>query len=418
MGQLATAKMTGLTLAGLVCALALAMAVAFLAFGMPGNDVAYIALYLLISGSLSLALGLGASRLGLRSGLGIRGKVILAGAIGSVVALVNVVVTALVMFLSPHDLALLAVLLLFSLVISLIFSYVVARGITSSIERLALGAQNLAEGDLSTRLEVTSDDEIGELASVMNTMADELEQAFRRQRELQQARKDLIASVSHDLRTPLASLRAMVEAISDGVVSDEQTIQTYCSNIRSEVAHLSTLIDDLFELSQLDSGTLELHLQPSSVEEMLNTVLEGMKAQADGQALKLSHSLGRDLEPVMVDPHKIQRVLYNLVQNAIRHTPSDGTISVEAQDLGQEVQIDVVDSGQGINQDDVNKVFDRFYRGEKSRSREFGGAGLGLAIAKGIVEAHGGRIWVDSQPGEGSRFSFSLPKASAASGLS
>ena len=236
--------------------------------------------------------------------------------------------------------------------------------------------------------------------------------------ELEQARKDLIASVSHDLRTPLASMRAMVEAISDGVVSDELTIRNYCSNIRSEVEHLSTLIDDLFELSRLDSGTLDLHLQPSSVEEMLSSVLESMKAQAEAQVLKLSHSLDGPLEPVMADPHKIQRVLYNLVQNAIRHTPADGTISVEAQDLGEQVQINVVDSGQGIVQDDVDKVFDRFYRGEKSRSREFGGAGLGLAIAKGIVEAHGGRIWVDSQPGAGSRFSFSLPKASAASGVS
>ncbi|MDA0770108.1 MAG: ATP-binding protein [Chloroflexi bacterium] len=412
MGQIATAKNSGLALAGLVCALAVAMAVAFLAFRMPGKDVAYIALYLLISGAISLALGFGASQLGLRSRLGIRGKVVLAGVVGSVVALVNIIVTALLMFLSPHDLALLTVLLLFSLVVSLMFAYVVARSITLSIEGLALGAQNLAEGDLTTRLEASSDDEVGELARVMNTMAEELEQAFRRQRELEQARKDLIASVSHDLRTPLASMRAMVEAISDGVVSDELTIRNYCSNIRSEVEHLSKLIDDLFELSRLDSGTLDLHLQPSSVEEMLSSVLDSMKAQAEAQVLKLSHSLNGSLEPVMADPHQIQRVLYNLVQNAIRHTPADGTISVEAQDLGEEVQINVVDSGQGIVEDDVNKVFDRFYRGEKSRSREFGGAGLGLAIAKGIVEAHGGRIWVDSQPGAGSRFSFSLPKAS------
>lgn len=413
MGRIAKAKTTGLALAGLVSALAVAMALAFLVFGMPGKDIAAIAFYLLISGSISLALGFAAAQLGLRSRLGIRGKMVLAGVVGSVVALVNVVVTALLMFLSPHDLTLLAVLLLFSLVISLIFSYVVAGSITSSIERLALGAQNLAEGDLSTRLDTGSNDEVGALARVMNTMAEELEKAFRRQRELQQARKDLIASVSHDLRTPLASMRAMVEAISDGVVSDEYTIQAYCSNIRSEVEHLSTLIDDLFELSQLDSGTLELRLQPSSVEEMLSSALDSMRAQAEGKVLKLSHTLNGHIEPVMADPHKIQRVLYNLVQNAIRHTPADGTISVEAQDVGEEVQIDVVDSGQGIVQADVDKVFDRFYRGEKSRSREFGGAGLGLAIAKGIVEAHGGRIWVESQPGVGSRFSFSLPKASA-----
>jgi len=416
--RMTTAKNKGLALAGLVCALTVAMAVAFLVFGMPGKDVAYIALYLLLSGSISLALGFGASQLGLRSRLGIRGKVVVAGSVGSVVALVNVIVTALLMFLSPHDLALLAVLLLFSLVLSLIFTYVIAKNITSSIEKLAAGAQFLAEGDLSTRLDASSNDEVGALAGAMNTMAEELEQAFRRQRELQQARKDLIASVSHDLRTPLASMSAMVEAISDGVVSDEKTIQAYCTNISSEVEHLSLLIDDLFELSRLDSGTLELQLQPSSVEEMLSSVLESMKAQTDGHTLTLNNTSNIKVDPVMVDPHKIQRVLYNLVQNAIRHTPSDGTISLEIQDAGPDVQIDVVDSGQGIAHEDKDQVFDRFYRGEKSRSREFGGAGLGLAIAKGIVEAHGGRIWVNSQPGVGSRFSFSLPKAPAITSLS
>ena len=226
---------------------------------------------------------------------------------------------------------------------------------------------------------------------------------------MQQARKDLIASVSHDLRTPLASMRAMVEAISDGVVSDEKTIQAYCTNISSEVEHLSLLIDDLFELSRLDSGTLELQLQPSSVEEMLSSVLESMMAQTDEHTLTLNNSSNIKVDPVMVDPHKIQRVLYNLAQNAIRHTPSDGTISLEIQDAGSDVQIDVAHSGPGIAQEDKDQVFDRFYRGEKSRSREFGGAGLGLAIAKGIREAHGGRIWVESELGQGANFRFTLP---------
>lgn len=405
-------RLGGVALAVIVGALAVALAVAFLAFDMGGRDIGLISLYLLLSGSLSLAMGFAASQLGLRSSLGIRHKMALAGAVGSVIALVNVTVTALLMFLSSHDLALLVVLLLFSLVVSLFFSFAVARSITASIESLTQGAQLLAEGDLSTRIDASSDDEVGKLAKTLNTMAEELEQAFRRQRELEQARKDLIGSVSHDLRTPLASMRAMVEAISDGVVSDEETIQRYCANIRQEVGHLSTLIDDLFELSRLDSGTLELNLEPSSLDEILANVLESMRAQAASHALHLQSRLNGSLEPVMVDSHKIQRVLYNLVQNAIRHTPADGTIIMEAQDIGPMVQIDIADTGQGIPPEDLNRIFDRFYRGEKSRSREFGGAGLGLAIARGIVEAHGGRIWVESSPGAGSRFSFCLPKAS------
>ncbi len=401
------------TLIAIVAGLALALALAFLAFGMSSRDAGLISLYLVISSTVSLLLGFGASRLALRSRLGIRKRVAIAGAIGSVIALVNVTITALLMFLSPHDLALLAVLLVFSLTVSTFFSFAVARSITSSVESLKEGAMRLASGDLSARLSATSNDEVADLAYVINTMADKLEQAFHRQRDLEQARKDLIASVSHDLRTPLASMRAMVEAISDGVVSDTETIQQYCSNIKHEVEHLSTLIDDLFELSRLDSGTLELQLQPSSVDDMLSTVLIGMQAEAATHSLEFRSELNDELEPVMADSHKIQRVLYNLAQNAIRNTPADGTILMEASDIGEMIRIDVADTGQGIAEEDLEKVFDRFYRGEKSRSREHGGAGLGLAIAKGIVEAHGGRIWVESALGAGSRFSFSLPKANA-----
>ena len=219
-------KNGGLTLSAIVGALALALSVAFLAFGMSGRDIGVVTGYLVLSGSVSLVLGIAASHIGLHGRFGIRYKMALASAIGSVVALANVLVTALMMFISSHDLTLLIVLLLFSLVISLFFSFAVSRRITSSIEALTRSAEQLAEGDLSIRLDASSDDEVGHLAKVLNKMAEELEKAFRRQMELEQARKDLIASVSHDLRTPLASMRAMIEAISDGVVSDQETIQS------------------------------------------------------------------------------------------------------------------------------------------------------------------------------------------------
>ena len=171
-------------LATIAGGLAIALAVAFLAFEMRGRDLGFIALYLLLSGAVSLVLGFAVSRFGLRSNLGIRHKTAIAGAAGSVIALVNVTVTALLMFISPHDVAVLVVLLLFSLTISLFFSFAVSRRITSSIESLTQGAHLMAEGDLSARLDVTSSDEVGELAQVMNKMASELEQAFRRQREM------------------------------------------------------------------------------------------------------------------------------------------------------------------------------------------------------------------------------------------
>ena len=339
-----------------------------------------------------------------------RGALALGAIVGTLGIAIAVMVTALLMFLSKHDLSLLIVLLVYSLTISLLFAFFLAGPITASIQALRQGAQRLAEGDLSTRLEVTSRDEIADLAGVLNTMAEELDNAFRRQQDLEQARKDLIASLSHDLRTPLSSMRAMVEAITDDVVSDRATLQRYFSNLNREVEHVSALIDDLFEISRLDTGTLELQLQPSSVGEILANVMDGMEAQAHVKALNLWSELEGELGQVVVDPHKIQRVLYNLIQNAIRHTPADGTIVVKAQDRGSMVQIDVTDTGQGISKEEQGRVFERLYRGEKSRSREYGGSGLGLAIAKGIVEAHGGDIWVESSVGIGSRFSFSLPR--------
>ena len=400
-----------ITLPAMAAAMAVALGVAFVVFGMGGRDTGLIGLYLLISGSVSLALVMVALRLGLRSGLGIRHKVALAGTIGSLVALVNVLVTAVSMFLSSHDLSLLIVISLFSLLISLSVSYVVARGIASSVEQLTEGALALAEGDLSVRLNGSTKDEVAGLARALNTMAQELERSFRRQAELEQARNDLVASVSHDLRTPLASMRAMVEAIGDGVVTDQPTVRRYCKSLEGEVERLSQLIDDLFELSRLDSGSRSLRLVPNSVDEILSMTLDSMKAQAEGQELDLRARLETEAGSVMADTHMIQRALCNLIQNAIRHTPPDGTILVEAHDQGQMVRIDVIDTGQGIPAPEIEKVFDRFYRGEKSRSREFGGAGLGLAIAKGIVEAHGGKIWVESGIGAGSRFSFSLPRS-------
>lgn len=410
MYNLAGTKRGSLFLGAIIGALGIALTVAFLFFGIKGRDLGLVALYLFLSGSISLAFGLVAIHIGTKSSLSIRYKMAAAGVAGSVVALVNVMVTAMLMFLSRHDLTLLMVLLVFSLTISLFFAFLLAGPITSSIQALRIGAQRLAEGDLSTRLEVTSRDDIADLAVALNTMAEELDNAFRRQRDMEQARKDLIASLSHDLRTPLTSMRAMVEAITDDVVSDRATLQRYFSNLNREVEHISALIDDLFEISRLDTGTIELQLRPSSVGEILANALDSMEAQAHMKALNLRSELEGELGQVVVDPHKIQRVLYNLIQNAIRHTPADGTIVVKAQDLGSSVQIDVTDTGQGISQEELDKVFDRLYRGEKSRSREYGGSGLGLAIAKGIVEAHGGDIWVESSLGTGSRFSFSLPR--------
>jgi len=244
-------------------------------------------------------------------------------------------------------------------------------------------------------------------------MSERLEASDRMRREMETARRHLFAAISHDLRTPLASIRAMVEAIDDGVVTDTETTQRYVRNVLGEVHRLSGLIDDLFELSRLDAGALTLHLEPGSLHDLVSDTLEAIQAQAAEKRLRLRGAVAEDLPPVLMDTARIQRVLSNLIHNAIRHTPPDGTILLEAAEEQATVRVDVVDSGEGVAPEDLPHIFERFYRGEKSRVRGQGGTGLGLAIARGLVEAHGGRIWAQSVPGQGARFSFVLPKATA-----
>jgi signal transduction histidine kinase len=334
--------------------------------------------------------------------------------VGVAVVGVNVIYTAANMFLSrEHDLPLLIVLLLFSAVISLFFAVFLAQSMVSRLRELLAVSKKVAEGDLTARIVMSSGDEIGKLGAEFNSMVEQLQVGQEQRARLEASRRDLIAAVSHDLRTPLASMRAMVEALNDGVVSDPETVSRYLHTIQGETQHLTSLIDDLFELSQIDAGALRLHLEPTSIEDLVSDALESMKAQADKKKVRL-HGQVEGVPPrVPLDATRMQRVLYNLIQNAIRHTPSDGTVTLTVRGAPEGVELTVADSGEGIPASDLPHVFDRFYRGERARTRDKGepgaGAGLGLAIARGIVEAHGGTISAASQPGAGAAFSVMLP---------
>jgi signal transduction histidine kinase len=265
----------------------------------------------------------------------------------------------------------------------------------------------MAGGDLTARVPGGGLGELGALERAFNAMARQLEEATRQRAELEHARRDLVAAVSHDLRTPLASLRALVEALDDGVVNDPAEVRRYYTLLKGEVERFSVLIDDLFELARLESGALRLDLAPSPVQDLISEALERMAAQADRKGLRLAGEVVGDPPPVLVDSQQFARVLLNLVQNAIRHTPADGSVTVRAVPEGPLVRLEVQDTGEGIPPEELPRVFERFYRGDPARSRE-AGSGLGLAIARGIVEAHGGRLWVESEPGRGSRFACTL----------
>ncbi len=416
-------RVMGLAIVGLVVAMIAAVLVAAATFGMPllplPKDLQDLTSFLSVSGLVSVVLG----GIGFRLGLGTRIPSLaitmaLVYLVGAVIVGINVFYTSLNMFLNKeHDLPLLTILLVFSAIISLFFAFFLSQSMVSRLKDLLSLSRSVAAGDLSARVPVRSRDEIGQLTAEFNSMVEQLEHARAEKERLEASRRELIAAVSHDLRTPLASMRAMVEALNDGVVSDTETITRYLSNIQNETKHLSTLIDDLFELSQIDAGVLKLHLEPTSIEDLVSDTLESMTAQAEKKKIRLHGQVEGTPVRVPLDAPRMQRVLYNLIQNAIRHTPADGTVTLTVRGQSDRIELLVADSGEGIAPSDLPHIFERFYRGEPARTRanraDATGAGLGLAISRGIVEAHGGTITAVSGPGEGATFHVVLPSTSA-----
>ncbi|HLE04950.1 MAG TPA: HAMP domain-containing sensor histidine kinase, partial [Anaerolineales bacterium] len=225
---------------------------------------------------------------------------------------------------------------------------------------------------------------------------------------------DFIAAASHDLRTPLTSLRAMLDAIADGVVEQPDE---YIQRSLRVIAQLTSLTDDLVELARLDSGGAPLQRSLGSIGQIVTAAVEGAALRAKVKGVRLTGSVSPNEAPLPIAEEAITRVMQNLLDNAIRHTGEGGEVQVEVRERNGMVEVSVQDTGEGILPEHLPHVFERFYRGEKSRSREgmeTGGVGLGLAIAKELVEAHGGRIWAESSPSRGTRISFALPKDGAA----
>ncbi|HEX5836253.1 MAG TPA: ATP-binding protein, partial [Anaerolineales bacterium] len=207
----------------------------------------------------------------------------------------------------------------------------------------------------------------------------------------------------------LTSMRAILEALADGVVDEPEMVRRYLNTAQKDVMSLSALIDDLFQMSQLDAGGFPLNLARSSLGDLVSDTIESFSELAYRESVKLQGSVDAGVDPVDMDTQAIGRVLNNLISNALRHTTAGGEIMVHARRTGQGVEVSVRDSGEGIQAEDLPHIFERFYRGEKSRNRGTGGAGLGLAIARGIVRAHGGDIRVESDIGKGTVFIFTIP---------
>jgi signal transduction histidine kinase len=373
-------------------------------------DLGLMALFLTITSLITLLAGYMAYRLGwISRAPSLRWALLATYILSSVLTFLNVWLTARLMFVSQHDLVLATILLLFATGIAVALGSFFSATLGKRIYALNQTVRDISEKGLDVRAEVDGRDEIAELASAFNEMASQLEIAARRQQELEKYRRDLFAWVSHDLQTPLASMRAIIEALADDIVKDPQSRNRYLLTAKREIQALSELIDDLFQLAQLDAGGIELFREANSLSDLISDTVESFSAIASEKKIALSGEVVRDVDPVLMDANRIGRVLDNLVSNAMRHTTSGGSISITAQRADNNIVVEVRDTGEGLDPKDIPHLFDRFYRGDKSRNRATGGVGLGLAIAKGFVEAHHGTILAEAAPDGGARFIFTLP---------
>jgi len=377
----------------------------------PMKELGLMALYLSVTALVSALVGYVAYRLGwINFSPALRWTLLGGYALASVLTFFNVWFSAQMMFASEHDLLLAIVLLVFAGGMAMVLGYFLSSTVTERIHLLKAASEQLAQGDLQARVSVSGRDEVATLATTFNRMAAQLQTADQKQRELESLRRDLIAWVSHDLQTPLTSIRAILEAISDGVVEDPDTVKRYLNTAQRDVQNLSALIDDLFQMAQLDAGGFPLNSVEASLSDLLSDTLESFTQLARQSEITLEGEVDSDVDPVCMDTQAIGRVLNNLLGNALRHTPPQGHVRVRVHRSAGGVEVTVSDTGAGIRAEDLPHIFERFYRGDASRSRSRGaGAGLGLAIARGIVQAHGGEIRVESQNGKGTQFTFMIP---------
>jgi signal transduction histidine kinase len=395
--------------------LALAIFAASL-FGVPSADLRPVAVLLGVAGGGSGLLALVLIRPAVLGRLGgVRAQLVGAGLIGSLLLLGMMLAGARAMFISGHDLSLLLTMLTFAAALSVGFGLLYAMPLSSRIERVRAGTERIAGGQLGSEVRVEGHDEVAGLADDFNRMARALEEAAEREREMEQARRDLVAAVSHDLRTPLASTRALIEALADGIAADPQAERRYLSSASRELEYLSRLVDDLFELARIEAGLLQLTLEEASLHDMISDTISSFQPQAEQKGVRLAGEIIDEVDPVLANPPRLQRVLHNLVSNALRHTPADGAVTLRASLEGEDARVEVSDTGEGITTEDLPRVFERSFRDEQPRTRaekdDAPGAGLGLAIARGLVEAHGGTMDVESDLGRGSRFYFTLKRA-------
>jgi signal transduction histidine kinase len=368
-----------------------------------GPELGAVARALVPAALVTVVIAIAAARLLSRASL--RARFVGVAAVAASVAVGNVLLLAQRMFVSHHDAALIAVVMLFAVSAGVVAALVVAQRSASALRSVSVTADRLGDGDMSARTgNLDAGPELDGLARTLDVMADRLETSRAMTERAEATRRDLITAVSHDLRTPMASLRAMIEAVDDGVVQDTPTLRRYVEEMRRSVEQLVLMVDDLFELVQLEAGAIINEANRIALREAVDSAISAVEVSARDKSVALITDLTNAAD-APCSP-RLVRVLQNLLSNAVRHTPADGTITLEARRRGGTLAVVVEDTGRGIEPQDLIRVFEPFYRGDPARTGP--GAGLGLAIAKRIVEGLGGEIGA-AAGGSGARFELSVP---------
>lgn len=395
----AVATVVCVALAGALAALGVGAAL-----GMSRSDLGNLVPPLAASMAVTVGTALAARVVLARASL--RYRFLAVALLGAGLALADLAVLAHLMLVSDHDVALVMLLVVFTAGTAVALALVLAGRSTRAVERLVQGATRLGAGELDARIgELDGGPELDALARTLDEAGARLGVARERELQAEQMRRDLITAVSHDLRTPLASLRAMVEAMDDGVVDDPVTVRRYAGEMRRSVEQLVVMVDDLFELTQLDAGAIQAETARASLDDVVRSALAAVESTAELKGLEIVADL-HDAVGATCSP-RLVRVLQNLLVNAVRHTPPDGTVTIHAVRDDRGLVVAVEDTGEGIAAEDLGHVFEPFYRGDPARQGP--GAGLGLALADRIVRAMGGSIAAESRPAAGARFAIEIP---------
>lgn len=388
-------------LAGAAAGVGVAAVIGLVFLGAHGTIIALAVLLAVAAATLTGAeLIIGARRRG-RAG-SLSRQFALAVALAFVPLLAALVVLGALMFVSGHDAALVSAIVVCAGAVGAAAAVRLAGAIIDDVAALRDGLTAVGAGARELDPRVGDGDELGELARSAEVMVARLAAEERARDQSEAARRGLIAAASHDLRTPLTSLRLLAQAIDDDVV-DETTRRQYVARMLTHIGALSGLVDDLFELARLEAGDIGWTLERVAMDELVTETIAALRVHAELKGVGMSARLPTAAVAARANPEKLQRVLFNLIQNAIRHTPADGSVVVHVTPVGNGIEVEVADTGPGIARGDRGRVFDAFYRADSARSGE--GTGLGLAVARAIVEAHGGEIWIpDSETGARVRF--------------